>query len=82
MPTTKTTLIWTRDAITRTYHSTLPDGRYVTVRATGQRNGRSFGGAWRASTGWGADAKDIASGGTLAACKASVERIAAEAGTR
>lgn len=59
---------------TRTYVATLPDGRRVTIRPTGQRNGRVLGGAWRASTGWGRDAVTLASRGTLRDCKAAVER--------
>jgi hypothetical protein len=72
---------------TTEYRTTLPDGRQVTIAATGQRNGRNLGGAW-AATYWptgdepnpnpsGRGPVTIATGGTLAACKEALSQIAA-----
>lgn len=78
MTATETT--WTASKDGRgltTYHATLTDGRRVTIRSTGQRNGRVLGGAWIATTGWGADQVTVASAGTLRACKQYAEQAAA-----
>lgn len=69
-------LDWKHDKVSRSYSTRMPNGDRVTIRATGQRNGRTLGGAWRATTGFGRDSVDVARGGTLTTCKAAVQQIA------
>lgn len=71
-----TDLVYRRDSVDGSYVTTLPDGRRVRIRKTGQRNGRMLGGAWTATVGW--PGQDIARGGTLTSVKDALGRIADE----
>lgn len=76
-----TTLTWKRSKDgwgCMAYSTVLADGRRVTIRATGARNGRMLGLAFQATSPDGSSTRTVASSGTLHGCKAAVEALNAE----